>query len=387
MAAPAGEPFVHREAGYVIARIAYLGVLLIMVSNAAGAGVSIKAEAAPEYDALFTRTSGWIGADGDYSVALDKNTVLWLFSDTFVGKVTDGKRVDTVMINNSAAIQHIGSKKPTEFFYRAAQDGKPASFATPNDGRGYFWLFGAAMTSKGLYMFLTRVEHSDASPVFPFKLFGMSLGHVEKPTGSPLEWKITQSTVPFARFASGESVFFGSAVMTVGPDAYIYGVDSRTRAGAGNRTSAMIVARVPEDKLGEFDAWRFYSGGKWTTDWEKCDPLFEGIATEFSVSYIPGIKQYAAVYTEGGIYGNILVRLAPKPEGPWGEPVKVFDCPDKRWHEKTYSYAAKAHPELSKSPNELIVTYATNSMHFPDLFDDARIYWPRFVRLTVTSYK
>jgi hypothetical protein len=335
----------------------------------------------PEYDALFARTSGWIGADGDYSVPLDKNTTLWLFSDTFVGEVKDGKRVGAAMINNSAATFDTGCKKSAEFFYRVAQDGKPASFITPDDGRGYFWLFDAVTTSKGLYMFLTRVEHSDASPVFPFKLFGMRLGHVEKPSGSPLEWKITQRDVPFTRFAEGSSIFFGSAAMKAGSEVYIYGLDSRPVGEPAERKAAMIVARVPEDRMGEFDAWRFYSNGKWTSDWESCGRLFEGCPTEYSISYVPGIKQYAAVYTEGGIYGNIIVRLAPRPEGPWGEPIRVFDCPDKRWHEKTYSYAAKAHPELSKSPNELIVTYATNSMHFPDVFDDARLYWPRFVRL------
>ncbi len=241
------------------------------------------------------------------------------------------------------------------------------------------------MTGKGLYMFLTRVEHSDASAVFPFKLFGMRLGHVERMSGSPVDWKITQRDVPFTRFEKDRSIFFGSAVMKVGSDVYIYGLDSRPVGEPAERKAAMIVARAPEDKFGDFDSWRFYSSGKWTSDWENCDCLFEGCPTEYSVSYLPGVKQYAAVYTEGGIFGNIMVRLSPNPEGPWGEPIKAFDCPDKHWHEKTYSYAAKAHPELSKSPNELIVTYATNSMHFPDLFDDARLYWPRFVRLTVVT--
>ncbi|NLN79114.1 MAG: hypothetical protein GX141_09375, partial [Armatimonadetes bacterium] len=51
-------------------------------------------------------------------------------------------------------------------------------------------------------------------------------------------------------------------------------------------------------------------------------------------------------------------------------------------HENAFSYAVKGHPELSTNPNELIVTYATNSTEFADMFNDARLYWPRFVRLT-----
>ncbi len=82
-------------------------------------GVSIEAEPAPELDALFARTSGWIGADGDYSVPLDKNRTLWLFSDTFVGEVKDGKRVGATMINNSAAIFDTACKKPAEILLQS----------------------------------------------------------------------------------------------------------------------------------------------------------------------------------------------------------------------------------------------------------------------------
>lgn len=352
-----------------------------MSSSAFASEFSITAVAAPEYDAMFARTDGWIGADGDYSLALDKDTVLWLYSDTFVGKVRDNKRIDCKMINNSVALQRLESKKSPEFFYNVVHDGTPSAFITPSDASGYFWLFHGAMTTKGLYLFLMHVEHSDESPVFPFKLTGVSVGHVANPSAPPAQWNLTQTRLPFSRFAREESIFFGSSVMKVGSYFYVYGVDALRRQD-NTRPNAMIVARVPEDKLGDFAAWRFWSGGKWGNNFEHCDPLFDHAPTEFSVSYVPGIKRYAAVYTEGGIFGKIAVRLSQNPEGPWGEATIVYDCPDKHWHEKTYSYAAKAHPELARNPNELIVTYATNSMNFPDLFDDARIYWPRFVRVT-----
>src|SRR5436190_10203176 len=41
-----------------------------------------QASAAPEWDRLFQNTNGWIGADGNYSVPLGNDRVLWLFSDT-----------------------------------------------------------------------------------------------------------------------------------------------------------------------------------------------------------------------------------------------------------------------------------------------------------------
>jgi len=355
-----------------------------MAANLSASEVDIKAVPMPERDALFQRADGWIGADGNYSIALDKDTVLWLFSDTFVGKVQDNHRIDTVMINNTLGIEHLGSDMPVEFFYPSNEDGAPASFVTPDDGHGYFWLFHGALTSKGLFTFLMHIEHSDENAGFPFRHIGVSLGHVPNPSDPPLQWHLTQTRVPFSRFAPKGSTSFGAATMKSNEYIYIYGVDS---IGEDDKwqPNGMIVARVLEDKFGDFTAWRFWTGSEWGTNFEQCESLFSNVATEYSVSYVPGIGQYAVVYMEAGIAGRIAVRLSPKPEGPWGEPTIIFDCPDKDWHEKAFSYSAKAHPEISSDPNELIVTYATNSTHFPDLFDDARLYWPKFVRLTFAS--
>lgn len=345
-------------------------------------GYTFTTAPAPELEALFQNTDGWIGADGIYTTPLDNGKVLWLFSDTFVGKVRDGKRLDWTMINNSIAVTKIGSMDKPEFYYKSGENGEPASVITPDFGEGYYWLFAGTVTSKGLFIFMPRIINEDNGTGFSFRGIGTTLGHISNPDDSPIEWKITQRPVPFNTFGSDESTSFGSAILREGTEAYIYGLQS-TRTKDGKRASSMILAKVAEDKLGEFDSWKFYSNGEWTDDCTKCEPICPDPPTEFSISYLPGLKKYAFVYTEGGIFGRIMVRLAPRPEGPWGEQVMVYDCPDKDWHEKAFSYAAKAHPELAASPNELIITYATNSTHYDDLFDDARLYWPRFIRVTI----
>src|SRR6516164_4041162 len=53
-----------------------------------------KAEAMPEMDKLFRQTDGWIGADGAHSFSVTPQRTIWLFSDTWVGKIRDGKRAD-----------------------------------------------------------------------------------------------------------------------------------------------------------------------------------------------------------------------------------------------------------------------------------------------------
>jgi hypothetical protein len=82
--------------------------------------------------------------------------------------------------------------------------------------------------------------------------------------------------------------------------------------------------------------------------------VFDNVGSEFSVSRLPGRKAYAAVYSDG-IRDRILVRLAPALAGPWGEAAVVFRCPEMDWPGKAFCYAAKAHPEWTKAPDELLI--------------------------------
>jgi hypothetical protein len=72
-----------------------------------GAGPPLvkSAAPAPDLDALFDRADGWTGADGAYSVVPLPKRILWLFSDTRVGKIRDGGRSDATIVNNTVGMQ------------------------------------------------------------------------------------------------------------------------------------------------------------------------------------------------------------------------------------------------------------------------------------------
>src|SRR5262249_46344680 len=94
--------------------IASLAQLLAAVPNPLP---KFTAEPDDEMNALFQRREGWIGADGNYSVQLGQGRTLWLFSDTWVGKIESGKRVDAAIVNNSAAVQEgVGKEAKVRFF-------------------------------------------------------------------------------------------------------------------------------------------------------------------------------------------------------------------------------------------------------------------------------
>ena len=360
------------------------GLLVAALASLSAAGACAASEltgkAAPEWDALFQRHSGWIGADGDYSIPLTTNTILWLFSDTFVGEVKDGKRKNAVMIHNSIALQQ-DTNRP-EFFYGSTREGKPDSFIKPAQGvaHGYFWLTHGVRTRHALYFFMVQVVTVKSDDPFGFKVKDGWLAEVANPDAPPPDWHITQQKVPFTRVSDKGGLIFGGAVLREGGYIYIFGGDSRPESKGADGSSGLVVARVPEDRFGEFGQWRFLAKGDWQPDSKHVTPLFPNVGSEFSVSWLPALKRYAAVYSEG-LGGRILVRLAPALPGPWGEAFEVYRCPEMTWPAKAFCYAAKAHPELTDAPDELLITYAANAWNFWDLFTEPRLYWPRFVRV------
>ena len=358
----------HLAAGFFLA-----------VSLATGAnGADGTAASAPEFDQLFQRTNGWLGADGDYAVALTNGLTLWLFSDTFVGEVRDGRRINAKMINNSAAWQHGNdpSGAQVEFFYGQTAEGKPASLITPADGKGCFWLFDGVMTRGKLFLFLTQVERTDGKSAFGFRLTGTWLGEVSNPLAPPTQWRVAQKKIPFALAGTNESRFFGSAVLATKGFVYVFG--TREHKGAGK---AMILGRAPETSMDDFSAWQFRTRDGWSTNVDSAANLCRNMASEYSVSWSPALQRYLLICTENGLSDKILARTAVEPWGPWSDATVVFRCPEAKWNEKVFCYAAKAHPMLATATNEMIVTYAANSFEFGQLFNDARLYWPRFARV------
>ena len=116
-------------------------------------------EPLPEYNALFYNEKGWTGADASYSVALADSVTLWLYGDTWIGDIVNGKHKNATMVNNSIAVQRgkESSKASVEFFWRRTEKGKAAAFIRPADGVGWFWIFDGIVADGKLYLFLMQI--------------------------------------------------------------------------------------------------------------------------------------------------------------------------------------------------------------------------------------
>lgn len=360
-----------------------LHALLVLLSGVGAAPepppTVVKAEPDAELTAKFRRTDGWVGGDGAFSVSLGDGRALWLFSDTWVGAVRAGKREKVAMVNNTIGVEEgKGADRKLTFAIQKDENGKPAALFAPPDKGSWFWQFAGHFADDKLHVFLPRFEKTSAPGAFGFKALDVWLGTVAKPDTDPLKWQPKYAKVPFATFEEKRKVSFGSSVLTVGDHAYVYGYEEAP--GKPFPARKLLTARVPKDKLADFNEWRFLANGDWKADSKDATAQCDKLAAEFSVSYLPALKRYALVYTEHGLSDRIVGRFAGAPDGPWSDPVLLYTCPEMKKQKGVFSYAAKAHPHLATG-NELVISYVVNAFELGPVINDAELYWPLFVRV------
>jgi hypothetical protein len=344
----------------------------------------LASEPAPEWNAKFAGAKGWIGGDGVYTVVLNRQRVLWLFGDTILGTVQEGKRTESVMVKNTIGLQ-TGTDKDSaiRFLWGKGKDEKPAAFFTPADGKGWFWPQAALREGDRLFVFLPQIDKTNDPGVFGFRQIGQWLAVIDNAEDEPQEWRVKQHRLPFARFENKSMQSWGSAVLAQDDHVYVYGYQEQ---GKGMDRRKLLLARVPAGKLTDFNSWRFRTADGWSAKAEDATPLAGGLATEFSVHRMPDDKGCVLVYTENGLSDRILGRFARSATGPWSDPVQLYRCPEMARDKGVFSYAGKAHPWAAKD-DELLVSYCVNTWEFARLFREEKVYRPKFVRVKLGPAK
>ena len=364
------------------------GLWIALVSQSSVAGSAepprvVSATAAPDWDQRFQRTSGWIGADGNYSVPVAPDRLLWFYSDTLLGRVEQGRRVDSKLINNSVGVQTPTPHGPQiEFFHGTDAKDQPAALFIPDDPKRWYWLLGGACVDARVHLFLWEFEKSSDPGVFGFVNAGVSHAVIENPLDPPTQWKVTRRPLPWTELTPERRVLFGSAVMLHGDLVYVYGVQETPKVHLSPRQ--MLLARVPVSSLSDHSRWEFRTTSGWSKDFREAAPLASGMASEYSVSPLPAFDQFLSISHGDLLSPKINARFADQPWGPWSEPVEVWTCPEPEAKKGYFAYAGKAHPALSTG-DELLITYAVNSFQFGDLFSDPSLYWPRFVKVKLAK--
>jgi hypothetical protein len=366
------------------------------------------------WDAIFQRTEGWTGGDAMYSVDLENGQVLWLFADSWVGKVEGGRHATpSRLVNNTLALhsRSNGGAPPTADGIRFRWGSKPnsnelAAWIRPEDARAvddgdssgqntWYWAADGAVArgpneKPRLIMFLWRIAKTGEG-VMGFRAAGGCVAIVDNPNDDWSRWKPRH--IPIAHsIPSGPQdprrrpeIVWGSEVL-VDRDAakhdllLVYGY----RQALLGQTQ-LVLARVPSDAVDVMDRWQFRSHGGWSSQLADAATLAEGLTTEFSVTPIElaGRMCWVLIHSEPLFGSRIFARTSATPYGPWSTATPVYEVPRLARDKKHFAYAAKAHGELSR-PGELLVTYIVNSMDFGENVGNANIYRPRFIRVPLS---
>jgi hypothetical protein len=308
------------------------------------------------YNLLFTRYgNGWTGADATYSIGLPDDRILWLFGDTFLGKVnTDRTRSNAPFVRNTAVMQ-AGAELTT---YYQGPENNPSAFISPVNPAEWYWPLDGTVHNGQLQLLLGRLGSSGSGGMWDFAYVGFDLAIYSLPA---LQLQSLTQVV------NDPTISYGSCVLEDDNYLYIYGISTQ---GLSKKAHA---ARVAGGDL--TGTWEFYNGSTWTNQ-PSSYAIANGVSDQFSM-----IKDRGKYYliTHEIIFGEeIFIMESNSPVGPWTRKRTLYCTPESGGD--IFTYNSFVHPELSVD-SELRISYNTNSFNFSDLFADADIYRPRFIRI------
>lgn len=389
-------------------------------------------EPARDWTALVTKTSGWTGSDGIYSIAYNGydapgkaglTKTLFLFSDTFVGNANPVSKYRNVsdFTNNTLGVLDGGNPDPAAMNYIWGKDanGKTTSGlfvprtpkATPDN---WYWLQDGINLNNNVYISAMNVAPDPTQPAgWQFKVVGVSMikvpinqGQIDVVNQTQVDTSLlyhTEFQWGTKKDANGNDVpnmltqenQFGAGFMpntaeagAPNPDGYVYTYGYQTVFGV----RGLLVARVLPSDFENESKWMYYGNNGWTSDISAAKIISDShvdVSPELSVTPIiggPNDGKYRLVYSTGVFsadHGLIKESIGNTPVGPFGPPTTLYYTPeDKSYAANTFIYNAKAHPNISK-PGELLISYNVNStedggnVHYVN----GEMYHPRFVNM------
>ncbi|MGW0335020.1 DUF4185 domain-containing protein [Streptomyces sp. NPDC003011] len=334
------------------------------------------------------RTDDWTGGDGTHSVRLPDGRLLWLFSDTYLGRVhgppnpvgesyawRDGT---APLVRNSAVVMRDGRLETT----------LPAPlFPDPGPGQ-WRWPVAARVEPR---------SPGSSEQVLRVLLWVRTAGAAPWVYGVPTATEVATLSLPDLRVESvvevldqrlvrdpSRRVLFGTTLVDEDGWTYVFGGDDGQ--AASRPASQAYVARIPEGGLGDPAAWEYWDGSAWAARARPGAVLGDGrrtgVGSAFSVVRQDGT--YVLFTMAAGARGLTTVTSywACSPTGPWHGPAKDFTAALPPG--QVAAYNPQTHPELSDG-GRVVLSYDVNWLEpagaAAQLNRNVSLYRPRFVSL------
>ncbi|MFZ1199092.1 MAG: DUF5005 domain-containing protein [Desulfobacterales bacterium] len=316
--------------------------------------------AAPDsfHNELFTRRDGgWTGGDGTRSVSLPDGRILWLFGDTFLGRVRpDHSRADSApMVRNTFVLQ----SGDTLVTLHGGTKADPRALVSPPAKGSWYWPSDGLVEGGRLRVFLPRFTVTGPG-MWDWHWSGTDIATFSLP-------KFHLEKITAVRSTNG--VTYGAALLRDAGVTYVYGVEDLQSA------NHVHVARAVSGHL--CGVWEYWNGARWDPDPRESKRLLAGAALQFSV--LKTGDHYVLITSDNRqpFDSDIVAYAAPSPTGPWSESIRLYRPPEATGD--LVAYNALAHPDLSP-PGRLLVSYNLNNVRDPAaVYRNADIYRPRFI--------
>lgn len=367
------------------------------------------------WESRFQRTSGWTGADGVQSVDLMDGRILFLFGDTWIGRIENNRRgKNDHLVRNSIAVFSKGPGKPGTMVFQWGNKGLPKQprawiepAGTPNRKQPnssnsgdvqpeWLWPLGdgivipSVASDRKLLLFFERMRIDDRQqPPWNFRTAGSVLVVIEHAEADINQWKPVIVPIPYvsqtSKHSTGDStasLSWGMALVAeigesdVTSTLYIYGI--RQSSATPNE---LVLAKAPLATPEDFGQWQFWTATGWKATPEDLKAIETEMTNEFSIDPLPDPQSGLVLIQSDPFFRNdIWMRMADRPQGPFSPPIVVFSASSLAGCNGCFAYAAKSHRFLSE-PHGWMISFVVNSTNFEELFTNTDIYRPRFIRL------
>ena len=280
-----------------------------------------------------------LGRDGGYS-ALFQGDSVWLYGDTFLAKpdaldrtllsdsfsfTTDLNAQDGISgfqerLDSTGAPTMILPETAAEQAFNQAHNVNNCQ-EQPCGARWALWPASIVVNPANNSALIFYGVVSAQPGAFNFQGIGNSVALWENFQQPPQRPSLNPPIVPDHPdliFTENEPNF-GSASFISNGTLYAYGCGvPKNGSDKGCR-----LAKVDPSNAQDRSAWTFYAGNEtWSPQISDAVSVFSG-ANILSVAWNNYLQQYIAVYSQ--IFSqNVLVRTAPKPEGPWSGAILAF---------------------------------------------------------------
>ena len=277
-----------------------------------------------------------VGRDGGYSGVFGGYAV-WLYGDTFL---TNPNAQGQTLISDSWAFTSdfnaqdgisgfqeredaVGAPMllqltATEQAFNAAHAGNPCQ-QQPCGARWALWP-GAMVADPARNRALVFYQLVSAQPGnFNFQAVGYSVASWQNFADLPQRPTINPAAEHPDLLFSQNQPSFGSAALVDGDTLYAYGCYN------SEFSVPCVLGRVDLADVTNLSSWAFYAGnGNWSS--QLSDAMWVFTANHIlNVSWNDYLQRYVAVYNQP-LSGNVMIRTAPAPEGPWAAEVMAFDA-------------------------------------------------------------